>query len=198
MIGSANRDSGHFQQADRFRIERLDPHAEMLHVVSVLFGLSSRHEIEQTIADAQLHENDRLLDGALDGRTEHAAIESELQRAPRERPDHRDILTALAGESCQLLVYLNDPSVAAKGMAKLREAPTQEEQLAYIRDLRVRVGCGYEGTAYTQKHIRTNLCSCFLSFSQKLLHLFASLCDVFIESQHERVDDVLKISAPQL
>ncbi|MBX9627007.1 MAG: c-type cytochrome [Gemmataceae bacterium] len=41
------------------------------------------------------------------------------------------------GELLQLLVYLEAPSAAAKGMKLLREAPTQEEQLEYVRALRV-------------------------------------------------------------
>ncbi len=40
-------------------------------------------------------------------------------------------------ELCQLLVYLETPSAAAKLMAALRLAPTQEEQLEYARALRV-------------------------------------------------------------
>ncbi len=40
-------------------------------------------------------------------------------------------------ELCQLLVFLEAPSAAAKTMKLLAEAPTQEEQLEYLRDLRV-------------------------------------------------------------
>ncbi len=41
------------------------------------------------------------------------------------------------GELCQVLVALEVPSAAAKSMKLLREAPTQEEQLEYVRYLRV-------------------------------------------------------------
>ena len=43
----------------------------------------------------------------------------------------------LNAELCQMLVYLEAPSAATKLMAKLRTAPTQEEQLEYARALRV-------------------------------------------------------------
>jgi len=38
---------------------------------------------------------------------------------------------------CETLVYLQSPTVAAKGMALLRAAPTQEEQMEYARSLRM-------------------------------------------------------------
>lgn len=41
------------------------------------------------------------------------------------------------GELLQLLVFLDGKDAAAKGMKLLREAPTQEEQLEYVRALRV-------------------------------------------------------------
>lgn len=41
------------------------------------------------------------------------------------------------GELCQVLIYLEDPAVAAKTMKLLKDAPTQEEQLEYVRALRV-------------------------------------------------------------
>ncbi|HJZ54996.1 MAG TPA: c-type cytochrome [Gemmataceae bacterium] len=41
------------------------------------------------------------------------------------------------GELCQMLIYLEAPSAATKTMKLLREAPTQEEQLEYVRALRV-------------------------------------------------------------
>jgi putative heme-binding domain-containing protein len=41
------------------------------------------------------------------------------------------------GELLQLLVYLQDESAAAKGMKLLANAPTQEEQLEYVRALRM-------------------------------------------------------------
>jgi putative heme-binding domain-containing protein len=43
----------------------------------------------------------------------------------------------LDAELCQLLAYLETPDAAAKLMAALRAAPTQEEQLEYARALRV-------------------------------------------------------------
>ncbi len=43
----------------------------------------------------------------------------------------------LNGELCQLLVYLEAPSVAGKTLKLLAEAPTQEEQLEYAKSLRV-------------------------------------------------------------
>jgi putative heme-binding domain-containing protein len=47
----------------------------------------------------------------------------------------------LDGEICQLLVFLDSPEVVSKTMKLLEEAPTQEEQLEYVRALRVaRVG----------------------------------------------------------
>jgi putative heme-binding domain-containing protein len=41
------------------------------------------------------------------------------------------------GELCQLLVYLQAPSVAAKAMKLLALAPTQEEQIDYAKSLRM-------------------------------------------------------------
>ncbi len=43
-------------------------------------------------------------------------------------------------ELCQLLVYLEAPSAAAKTMKLLAAAPTQEEQIEYVRALRVLSG----------------------------------------------------------
>src|SRR5438552_5120241 len=43
----------------------------------------------------------------------------------------------LNAELCQMLVYLQAPSAAARLMAALRAAPTQEEQMEYARALRV-------------------------------------------------------------
>jgi putative heme-binding domain-containing protein len=43
----------------------------------------------------------------------------------------------LNAELCQLLVYLEAPGIAAKALALMVEAPTQEEQLEYARALRV-------------------------------------------------------------
>src|SRR5262249_14037838 len=43
----------------------------------------------------------------------------------------------LNGELCQLLVYLESPSVAKKTMAMLESAPTQEEQIDYAKSLRM-------------------------------------------------------------
>ncbi|MBK9609402.1 MAG: hypothetical protein IPO58_24440 [Betaproteobacteria bacterium] len=44
---------------------------------------------------------------------------------------------ALNSELCQLLVYLQSPRVAAAALGLIRNAPTQEEQLDYIRSLRM-------------------------------------------------------------
>jgi len=41
------------------------------------------------------------------------------------------------GELCQALVYLQAPSVAAKTMKLMEQAPTQEEQIEYAKSLRV-------------------------------------------------------------
>jgi putative heme-binding domain-containing protein len=43
----------------------------------------------------------------------------------------------LNAELCQLLVYLEAPSAAAKSMELLAKAPTQEEQMEYAKSLRV-------------------------------------------------------------
>lgn len=43
----------------------------------------------------------------------------------------------LNAELCLLLVYLEAPGVAAKALALIAEAPTQEEQIEYARSLRV-------------------------------------------------------------
>jgi putative heme-binding domain-containing protein len=43
----------------------------------------------------------------------------------------------LNAELCQLLVYLEAPGVAAKALALMAEAPTQEEQIEYAKSLRV-------------------------------------------------------------
>ena len=40
-------------------------------------------------------------------------------------------------ELCQLLVYLEAPSIAGKALKMIAEAPTQEEQMEYARALRV-------------------------------------------------------------
>jgi len=44
---------------------------------------------------------------------------------------------ALNAELAQMLIYLEAPGVAAKTIALLEKAPTQEEQLEYVKDLRV-------------------------------------------------------------
>ncbi len=44
---------------------------------------------------------------------------------------------ALNSELCQLLVYLQSPRVAAAALALVHAAPTQEEQLDYIKSLRM-------------------------------------------------------------
>ena len=43
----------------------------------------------------------------------------------------------LNGELCQLLVYLEAPDTAKKTMAMLAKAPTQEEQIDYVKSLRM-------------------------------------------------------------
>jgi len=43
---------------------------------------------------------------------------------------------ALNDDLCQLLVYLRAPSVVEKTLKLLASAPTQEEQISYVRDLR--------------------------------------------------------------
>jgi putative heme-binding domain-containing protein len=43
----------------------------------------------------------------------------------------------LNADLCQLLVYLQAPSAAAKSVALLQKAPTQEEQIEYARSLRM-------------------------------------------------------------
>jgi hypothetical protein len=43
----------------------------------------------------------------------------------------------LNSELCQLLVYLQSPRVAAVALELVRGAPTQEEQLDYIKSLRM-------------------------------------------------------------
>ncbi len=44
---------------------------------------------------------------------------------------------ALNSELCQLLVYLHSPRVGAVALELVRKAPTQEEQLDYVKSLRV-------------------------------------------------------------
>lgn len=52
----------------------------------------------------------------------------------------------LNDELCQLLVYLRAPSVAEKTLKLLAVAPTQEEQIAYVRNLRnLKTGWTMEG-----------------------------------------------------
>ena len=43
----------------------------------------------------------------------------------------------LNAELCQLLTYLRSPSLAGKALALVARAPTQEEQIEYIKALRV-------------------------------------------------------------
>jgi putative heme-binding domain-containing protein len=43
----------------------------------------------------------------------------------------------LNAELCQLLAYLESPGVAAKALKLMADAPTQEEQIEYAKDLRV-------------------------------------------------------------
>src|SRR5262249_36904974 len=46
----------------------------------------------------------------------------------------------LNADLCQLLVYLEAPDIVSKTLKLLAEAPTQEEQLAYAKSLRVLAG----------------------------------------------------------
>jgi putative heme-binding domain-containing protein len=55
----------------------------------------------------------------------------------RLNPLYPDADRAVNGLFCELMVFLAAPDVAAKTMKLLREAPTQEEQLEYVRSLRV-------------------------------------------------------------
>jgi putative heme-binding domain-containing protein len=67
--------------------------------------------------------------GAPDAATRARAIERFDARFPASS-------RALNVELCKMLVYLQAPSVAAKAMALLEKAPTQEEQIDYVLNLR--------------------------------------------------------------
>jgi putative heme-binding domain-containing protein len=67
------------------------------------------------------------------GRPDEAAVARLIGRLDPHYPAaSRELNTELA----QLLVYLQAPSAAAKTVALLERAPTQEEQIEYARDLR--------------------------------------------------------------
>lgn len=105
---------------------------------------------------------------------------------------------ALNSELCQLLVYLQSPRVAAAALDLVRSAPTQEEQLDYIKSLRMlRVGwtpelrrdyfawfnraAGYHGGA---------------SFAGFLKMIKADALTTLTESEHAAVKDVLDAPRP--
>jgi putative heme-binding domain-containing protein len=67
------------------------------------------------------------------GRPDTAAREKVLARFEPQFPAKG---RELNDELCQLLVYLRAPSVAEKTLKLLAVAPTQEEQIAYVRNLR--------------------------------------------------------------
>src|SRR5262249_16384263 len=52
-------------------------------------------------------------------------------------PQFRSPNRLVNAELCQLLVYLESPTVAAKTVKLMADAPTQEEQMEYARALRV-------------------------------------------------------------
>lgn len=68
------------------------------------------------------------------GRPDDAAVARLIQRFDGHYPaKSREINVEL----CQLLVFLQAPTVAAKTVVLLEQAPTQEEQIEYARSLRV-------------------------------------------------------------
>ncbi|MBL9151347.1 MAG: c-type cytochrome [Verrucomicrobiales bacterium] len=73
--------------------------------------------------------------GAPDEPTRQALVASLSPRLPGNRPE---LNTGLH----ELLVYLRDPDAAAKGVDLLKHAPSQEEQIAYAKNLR-RVADGW-------------------------------------------------------
>jgi putative heme-binding domain-containing protein len=68
------------------------------------------------------------------GRPDDAAVARLIRRLDPHYPAASRELNA---ELAQVLVYLQAPSAAAKTVALLERAPTQEEQLEYLRTLRV-------------------------------------------------------------
>jgi putative heme-binding domain-containing protein len=68
------------------------------------------------------------------GRPDDAAVARLIARFD---PHYPAASRELNTELCQLLVYLQAPSAAAKTVALLQKAPTQEEQIEYARALRV-------------------------------------------------------------
>ncbi len=68
------------------------------------------------------------------GKPEEAAREKIVARFDPYLPGNSRELNAML---CELLVYLEAPDIAAKGMKMIHEAPTQEEQMEYAKSLRV-------------------------------------------------------------
>ena len=68
------------------------------------------------------------------GRPDAAAREAVLAKFDPHYPANHRFLNA---ELCQLLVYLEAPKVVERTLKLLAEAPTQEEQIEYVKSLRV-------------------------------------------------------------
>jgi putative heme-binding domain-containing protein len=68
------------------------------------------------------------------GKPEEAARQKLVARFDPYFPSNSRELNAML---CELLVYLEAPDIAAKGVKMIREAPTQEEQMEYAKSLRV-------------------------------------------------------------
>ncbi|HXG13256.1 MAG TPA: c-type cytochrome [Gemmataceae bacterium] len=68
------------------------------------------------------------------GRPDEATRQRTIARFDPHYPARNRLLNA---ELCQMLVYLEAPSAAAKTMKLLEAAPTQEEQIEYAKSLRV-------------------------------------------------------------
>src|SRR5262249_7407051 len=68
------------------------------------------------------------------GKPDEEARKKLIARFDRRYPAKSRELNA---DLCQMLVYLEAPSVVEKSLALLAAAPTQEEQLEYARSLRV-------------------------------------------------------------
>jgi putative heme-binding domain-containing protein len=64
------------------------------------------------------------------------SAEQREETIARFNPLYPANLRELNGELCQLLVYLRAPGVVETTLKLLAAAPTQEEQIAYVRDLR--------------------------------------------------------------
>src|SRR5262249_31856173 len=68
------------------------------------------------------------------GRPDETARQRLIARLDPHYPVRHRLLNA---ELCQLLVYLEAPGVAAKTLKLLELAPTQEEQMEYVKSLRM-------------------------------------------------------------